>query len=155
MLAAGLCNNALYDGDNGFSGDPTEVALLAAAHKSNVALSDYARLNEIPFSSERRLMSVVVQRNGKQTVFVKGAPEVVIERCVSTYSDHEAHSNSDIDREELLQAAGRMASGGLRVLALASKQEGFGRRSEIENGLEFLGLTGLSGALSRSNWRNS
>jgi len=144
MLAAGLCNNALYDGENGFSGDPTEVALLAAALKSKVALTDYARVDEIPFSSERKLMSVVVERNGKQTVFVKGAPEVVIERCVSTYSDDEASLDSDIDEEGLLQAASRMASEGLRVLALASKREGFGRRSEIENDLVFLGLAGLN-----------
>jgi len=89
LMAGLLCNDSeLIEADGAWKikGDPTEAALVVAAHKAGVMSGklrgDYARVAEVPFSSERKFMSTVHDTpDGGKIVFVKGAPEVVLARC--------------------------------------------------------------------------
>lgn len=88
LLEAGyLCNNASLDegpsaGSGGpkVLGDPTEAALLVSAKKAKITPTG-ERISEIPFSSERKMMTVVIKRESKYFVFSKGAPEILLEHC--------------------------------------------------------------------------
>ena len=162
LLAAGLCNNASFDLAGGLRGDPTETALLEGAVASGVDLADYTRLHEIPFSSERKMMSVVVQRDNRIFVFSKGAPEVVIPLCSAAFDAGGSILLDSKGREVLLEKNGNLAAQALRLLALAYRElpadQDWGRyvnasddslRSDedhkfFEHDLVFLGLAGLS-----------
>ncbi len=144
LLAAGLCNNAQRDPERGFIGDPTEVALLAGALKAGVDLGAYRRLDEVPFSSERKMMSVVVERDALRLVFSKGAPEVLLERCTAACTAEGILELGDEDRKRLRQQTDQLAGQALRVLALAYKEADATDHASMERGLVFLGLAGLS-----------
>jgi Ca2+-transporting ATPase len=83
LLAGGLCNNAHRRDDGAFLGDPTEVALLQGALQAGVELDGWDRIEELPFSSERKRMSVAVRRGGTCRVLAKGAPEEILARCTA------------------------------------------------------------------------
>jgi Ca2+-transporting ATPase len=103
-------------------GDPTEGALLMAAIKAEVEPLDQARhvIYELPFDSERKMMSVVVrQPNGSVVMYTKGAPEVVLGHCVAELRNGTAHPLDDCRRDEILRVAAGMAGRAFRVLALA------------------------------------
>ncbi len=119
-----FCNNA---DPKTLEGDPTEVAIMRFSLKHGKFHGN--RVKEIPFSSARKMMSVVVERDGKLFMYTKGAPEVVVELC------------KNVDREHVLQKAEEMASKGLRVLAMAYKE--CENISCPENDLIFVGLVGL------------
>ena len=94
LRASAACNEAGISREDGrFSvvGDPTEGALLVAAAKGGLVLEDIdarmPRLFTIPFSSERKLMTMVRNVDGRPRAFVKGAPEVVLRRCSWMRSD--------------------------------------------------------------------
>ena len=139
FTALALSNDAHRSARGEVSGDPTEVALLeaalAAGFDKNALLADFPRIAEYPFDSERKRMATVHESPSGVVAFVKGAPEAVLERCLAT------------DRDAIAAAAERMAAGGLRVLAIASRRlPGFDAETtpdQIENSLTFLGLTGL------------
>ncbi|MBW8298675.1 MAG: cation-transporting P-type ATPase [Hydrogenophaga sp.] len=135
--ASALCNDAhvaLRDGQWAVEGDPMEGALLAFAGKvcGNHRL-DYRRLDAIPFDSRHRFMAVLTETTRGRTVYVKGAPERVLRMC------------GDIDLKHWHQRAEAMAGLGMRILALAERQE-LGETiapTSLEQGLRFLGLVGL------------
>lgn len=135
--AAALCNDAhllCRDGEWGVEGDPMEGALLAFAGK---VLGGHRpashRLDAIPFDSRHRFMAVLSDGPDGRLVHVKGAPERVLGMC------------ADIDHDHWHTCADAMASQGLRVLALAERQEPQGAidPASLEGGLCFLGLVGL------------
>ena len=144
LLAAALCNNTQYDSKTGFQGDPTEVALLAGAHKAKINMDDYVRIDEFPFSSERKMMSVIVQNDRHHFMFSKGAPEVLIDRCHKLYTPDGAVELSKEDKSRLLEVNSQLAGQALRVLALAYKEYSVLNHDEAETDLIFLGLAGLS-----------
>jgi Ca2+-transporting ATPase len=144
LLAGALCNNAHYDSKIGFQGDSTEVALLAGAHKAKINTDDYVRIDEIPFSSERKMMSVIVQNDRHRFLFSKGAPEVLIDRCRKLYTPDGAVELSKEDKNRLLEVNSHLAGQALRVLALAYKENCPLNHDEAETDLIFLGLAGLS-----------
>ena len=126
------------------NGDPTETALVDAADRLGVdpvALRrDSELLLEVPFESERRYSAAVARQNGEVRLFVKGAPERVLEMCSV------GENGGQIDRDEVLAAAGDMAARGLRVLAFASVPlDGAPQRTEDlpTDGLELSGLQGM------------
>jgi magnesium-transporting ATPase (P-type) len=145
-----LCNDAsINDGEDGrtVAGDPTEGALVVAAEKLGFDAGEtrrrFARVDSIPFESERRYMATLNDTpEGKEArrVYLKGAPEVVLERCAS------AAGGGPLDRDEALGEVERMASQGMRVLAVAAKS-GAGRdtieETDAEDGFEFLGFAGM------------
>ena len=144
MLAAGLCNNAHLSADGSFMGDSTEIALLAGAVKAGVPLIDYTRTEEIPFSSERRMMSVVVGGGDSPMLLAKGAPERIMEVSTRVLEAGDEVPLDDERRRRIEAATTDLASQGYRVLALAMGPAPTGDGEAIEANLTFVGLAGIS-----------
>ena len=142
--AAALCNNAGENAAKGFSGEPTETALLAWAfeHGGKEIRKSAERLSERPFDSARKRMSVLVRLgDGKTLVFTKGAPDMLLGLCQSVLSEGKVVPMSTAEKARCQDALSAMAKEALRVLAFACKETedaGFS-----EDGLIFLGFCGL------------
>ena len=144
LLAAGLCNNAHHAPDGTFYGDPTEVALLVGALKAGVDLTPWERHEEVPFSSQRKLMSVVVERGDEHLVLAKGAPEVVLARCSAILTHAGIRPMEESDGRQIRALNEELADSAYRVLALAGKDGLPATREEAEHDLVFYGLAALS-----------
>ena len=138
---ATLCcdGNVVFGEKEEHIGDPTETAIIVAAHKNGSEKSElnekYHRLGEIPFDSDRKLMTTVNEIDGKITVIVKGAFDMLTPRCVSG------------DIEKARKITEEMSGEALRVLAVAYKvidnlPEEM-TTTALENGLTFMGLLGM------------
>ena len=151
-----LCGNTrlIEKSDNSsldIEGDPTEVALARAAIDAgidrNTVNDSYRRLREIPFDSDRKLMSVICRASGGDLfLFAKGAPEIIIEKCTRIMiADRERDITFD-DRENLKNECGRMTSGALRVMAFAYRTVHSGElwSDKLEQELVFIGLAGMT-----------
>ena len=146
-----LCNNSRID-ESTFLGDPTEAALLVAASKSNMEMDNvkkqYPRVSEIPFSSERRLMTTVHDApSGRQVAYVKGSPEKVLELCEFIYIEGKTKKLDEKLRTELLSKNEEMANQALRVLAMAYRDltdeiSGYDEEN-LERDLVFVGFMGM------------
>jgi Ca2+-transporting ATPase len=158
LLAADRANNAaLQQHDDGWTmhGDPTEGALLVAARKAGLCSTDlngrFARLGEVPFSSERKLMSTVhtdAHCPGRVLVFAKGAPDVLLARCSDERVGAETRSLTSARRAAILSEVEGLAGEALRTLGLASRVLPCGAidgdiDQRIEEYLVFLGLVGM------------
>ncbi|MEM3031121.1 MAG: cation-translocating P-type ATPase [Candidatus Micrarchaeia archaeon] len=155
LRVAALCNNAslVLDAKSGARraiGDPTEAALLVLAEKAGLGrevLKQGARfVQEFPFDSDRKRMTVVYQIGGETLALTKGAPEVVLARCSRVLSGGRVRAMSPADRRAVIAANKAMASKALRVLAFAQRRIRDGRKhemAEVERGLTFIGLVGL------------
>ena len=138
-----LCCDGDVSIENGrevHKGDPTETAIVAAAMKAlktDKATLDsiYPRMCEIPFDSDRKLMTTVCMIDGKPYAIVKGGSDIVIDRCV------------DVDKEAATKANLEMANDALRVLGVAVKPLAEAPSNptseELEYGLNFVGLVGM------------
>lgn len=148
LLALALANDAARGADGAFLGDPTEAALAAAAadagYERHLLERTMPRRAEIPFSSERGMMSTLNDGSQGMVLFVKGAPEWVLERSVRAYG---GRGLAPLDREAMLAAAERLAADGLRVLAFASREFAAPpvdlSPQALEGDLTFLGFAGL------------
>ncbi|MBR3715166.1 MAG: calcium-translocating P-type ATPase, PMCA-type [Clostridia bacterium] len=139
---ATLCcdGSVIFHGDEEqHIGDPTETAIVLAAHKNSMPKdelnSTYPRLAEIPFDSDRKLMTTVNSIDGKNIVIVKGAFDMMVPRCISG------------DLETAKNMVNKMSEDALRVLAVAYKEIDEVPQNptseELENGLTFMGLVGM------------
>ncbi len=136
-------------------GDPTEGALLVAARKAGIAedvLSErFVRVGEVPFSSERRLMTTIhtdAQRSEILRAFTKGAPDVLLARCTHELVGTDARLLTDVRREEILRANESLAREGLRTLGVAYRSLPGGTDLDaidagIEKQLVLAGLVGM------------
>ena len=126
-------------------GDPTEGALVVAAAKLGLdkAMLDEAqpRLGEVPFTSESRRMATMHRTPGGRTVFVKGAPEVVIDACSQVEGPGGPLPLDAAARGKVLEAAKQFAGEALRVLAIAHLPDGTLETSD--KNLTLLGLVGM------------
>ncbi|MDD2700638.1 MAG: calcium-translocating P-type ATPase, PMCA-type [Sideroxydans sp.] len=146
--ALSLCNDAHMDAHGKARGEPTEAALLLAAHEAGwerAALEQTApRVKELPFDSERKRMTTFHRDADNFIAYSKGSPESLLPCCTQMLS---ANGEQDIDRDALLQQAERMASEGLRVLAFACRRWPTLPESDAHETLEqellFLGFAGL------------
>ncbi len=150
-----LCNDSKAsrtDRDTvSFMGDPTETALAYFASSKGIqkdAIDSLApRTNEIPFDSERKLMSTVNQINGIYRVITKGAPDVLLERCDRILSNGEIKALAEKDKNAILDANRKMAGKALRVLAVAIKDmEEVPEKltsDNTESEMVFVGLVGM------------
>lgn len=151
-----LCNNARIvendsDSEIDIEGDPTEVALARAAIDAGLdreaVSSAYRRVREIPFDSERKLMSVICRTSsGELFLFAKGAPEIIIDKCTKIMiADRERDITYD-DREKLRDECSAMTSRALRVMAFAYRtvQPAQLWRDDLESQLVFIGLAGMT-----------
>lgn len=145
LLRAGvLCNDAALqtEGKGSITGDPTEGALLVAAEKAGVRVKEIrdrcGRVDAIPFESEHQFMATLNEDGeGQRAIILKGAPEVVLKRCQQDGASTDA----------VFQEMDRLASQGMRVLAMARKAvpaSHAGLKSEdVEGGFALLGLQGM------------
>jgi Ca2+-transporting ATPase len=155
LTVGALCSNATLEYENGawrILGDPTEGALIVAAAKAGLEKAElekiYPRVGEIPFTSERKRMTTVHSTlEGEQFVFVKGAPEVVLERCTHIFEKGKEKKLTDSKRKEILETNEKLASDALRVLGMAFKKVPKTLKEFIEetleNNLVFIGLEGM------------
>ncbi len=151
LRASTLCSNASYDGKS-VLGDTTEGALIVAAAKAGMQKgnldNDYPRLQEVPFTSERKRMTTVHRSpEGEVFVYVKGAVEMILERSTSILKDGKAVKLTN-EREQILKTNEEMASQALRVLAIAYKmlpktETKKHDEEELESNLVFIGLAGM------------
>ncbi len=151
LLAGVLDNEAeVYESEGGerSTGDPTEVALLVAGAHAGIdheeARGTHALFAQIPFESERRYSATVRERGGHHRLWVKGAPERVLDMCTALQG---RGGREPLDRERVLAAAHEMAGRGLRVLAFAWNDVPAPPAAEEElpepRDLALLGLVGL------------
>ena len=146
-----LCNNSSIDGSR-VLGDPTEGALVVAASKSNMKVGDvekqYPRVAEIPFSSNRRLMTTIHDTpEGRRVAYVKGSPEKVLQLCRFIHLEGKQKRLDDELKSELLGMNEEMANQALRVLGMAYREIPDTMLSYDEKNLEkdlvFVGLVGM------------
>lgn len=127
------------DGTEQHIGDPTETSILVAAHKNGMEQDElnrqYPRLAELPFDSDRKLMTSVNQIDGKIVAIVKGAFDMMAARCVS--GDLEAAKEKN---DEMSRGALRVLAVGYKILEEVPEDP---TSEELENGLTLLGLVGM------------
>jgi Ca2+-transporting ATPase len=158
LTACVLCNDAQLQQDDHkwiILGDPTEGALLSLAGKAGLFRDIHnhknPRVAEIPFSSERKRMSVICQlqdhENPESVMFTKGSPELILAQCTSVVVGNQNVFLAEADRQRILEQNNEMAGKGLRVLGFATRSltilppEGEEEGSEQE--LVWLGLVGM------------
>lgn len=165
-----LCNNSVYstpqNGNLGFGkirslfskqtnfkivGDPTEVALSIAAIKAGITqnrLSSYHRIDELPFDSDRKCMSVICKNSSGETfVFTKGAPDMIIDKCSRIMTSRGIVKLDDMTKRTITKINDEMANNALRVMGLAYRKLEAGtyksQSGNLERDLVFVGLMGM------------
>ena len=143
-----LCNDGAINGETAV-GDPTETALLSFCRTiggdENKVREEFPRLQEIPFDSDRKLMSTLHFRNNRYEMLIKGAPDVLLARCTSIDQNGEILPLTDEIRSAIVDQNRDFSSQGLRVLAFAKKvlSENRPLTLEDENDLIFTGLIAM------------
>ncbi|MBE3591871.1 MAG: calcium-translocating P-type ATPase, SERCA-type [Thermoanaerobacter sp.] len=155
-----LCNNAKIKRkkikigretleEEKYIGDPTEAAILSFSIKSGLSLElveNTKRMEEIPFDSDRKRMSVIVEINGEKYAYVKGAPDVILDLCTYKYTEGKEVPLTVFDKKRILDINESFGREALRVLAFAYKKlpPKFPMVAEfIEKDLVFVGLEGM------------
>lgn len=143
-----LCNDATSK-DGVQTGDPTEVALIDVGNKVNILKEnlnkEFKRVNEIPFDSDRKLMTTVNSYNGKYNVFTKGAIDSILKISNKILVNGEIKEFTNEEKDATLNASNSMSNDALRVLALAYKTIGNENVApdNLEKNLIFVGLMGM------------
>ncbi len=159
LAAADRANNAVLQNNEGHwsvQGDPTEGALIVAARKAGLEAealdARFGRVGEIPFSSERKLMSTVHtdgEREDGLRAFTKGAPDVLLSHCSHELVGEETKLLTMERRAAILQANEELAGEALRTLGVAFRSlpvqptDGEAFEDDVEHDLVFLGLLGM------------
>lgn len=146
----GLCNDVKKDKNGNLVGDPTEVALynysekltnLSGPHQSNI------RVSEIPFDSERKMMSTFNKDGKKIMQCTKGAPDVIMQRCTHYLKNSEICKLDEAAKKEILNKNKTMSQKALRVLATAYRlydaMPSDLTSESCENSMIFIGLVGM------------
>jgi Ca2+-transporting ATPase len=147
LQIAVLCNDADAGADEtGRVGDPTELALLDFARKSGVSAPDlrraYRRLAEVPFDSDRKCMATLHDLDEGRRLLVKGAPDVLLERCAFLDSGARPQPLGDADRDRIRGRLDDMAGRALRVLAFAWKDAAGAETASAEDEIDLV-MAGL------------
>ncbi|MBW3022596.1 calcium-translocating P-type ATPase, PMCA-type [Candidatus Woesearchaeota archaeon] len=150
FLCGALCNNSSIGsdekGNKKYLGDQTEIALRRISDRLGNIKEElekkYEKVNEISFTSKRKMMSVVYKYENKLFVYSKGAPEVIIEKCDRIYKNGKVVKLSSSDKKNILEQNKKFASKALRILGFAFK-ETKDKEKGIEKGLIFLGLQAM------------
>ncbi|MBS3159861.1 calcium-translocating P-type ATPase, PMCA-type [Candidatus Woesearchaeota archaeon] len=127
LRIAKLCNN--------YISDPTEKALISFIKQFNYN-KDYKRINEVPFSSEKKYMSTINLINNKEIIHIKGAPEFILKNSKKILINNKIKDLDNKTKQEIFKNYNRMANNALRVLALAYS-------TTTEKELIFVGLIGM------------
>ena len=142
-----LCNDTVINEGNKLVGDPTETALIAYARYLNnvdplAMRNSMERVEEIPFDSDRKLMTTVNLLDNKKVSFTKGAVDMLLDKCTKILDKNVVRDITANDIDKIQEANDLMADKALRVLAYAYKLEGLNKK-ELEQDLIFVGLTGM------------
>lgn len=124
------------DGEN-----PTEKAIIEKCKAMGINKHTYDRISEIPFDSQRKLMSVMVPYFGEKRIITKGAPEILLKRCSHIIENGEMKELDSSKSRKVLVEAEKMAKDALRVIAVAYRDTKLSKISE--NDLTFVGLIGM------------
>lgn len=145
-----LCNDTKISNDGTLTGDPTETALVDMAFKLNFDPTVYdrmPRIGEIPFDSDRKLMTTVNEINGKYLVYTKGGVDELLHRCNSYILNGEIKKDLDKYSTLIKEHNENMAKDALRVLACGYKEidhkPNTEETKEIEKELTFIGMVGM------------
>lgn len=151
MLSMVLANDTKIEQGGKLLGDPTETALIQFAFDKNVdvdkLLVQKKRVQEVAFDSERKLMSTVNLDGDDYLVAVKGAPDLLLDRCTRIEENGQVRAITDQDKKAILEANDDMAQQALRVLGLAYKKVDSlfakAKSENVESELVFAGLVGM------------
>ena len=145
-----LCNDTKVGPDNELTGDPTETALIDMGMKLNIdvhKIFDIDRLAELPFDSERKLMSTVHKVNDKYIVYTKGAIDELLKRCDNYIINGKIEEDLENYKSQIGKTNEELAKNALRVLGFAYKELDKLPTNEemqtIENHLTFVGMVGM------------
>ncbi|MGX7196771.1 cation-translocating P-type ATPase [Enterococcus olivae] len=144
-----LCNDASFDSEaETILGDPTEGAMVVLGYKLGMDKekwdNDFTRIDELPFDSDRKLMSTVHKHTAEHALmFTKGAPDELLKRCVNVQTANGIEPLTDEKREVILKTNEGFAQDALRVIAVAYKELPAENFQVEEEGLTFVGLVGM------------
>lgn len=145
-----LCNDTKISKDGSLTGDPTETALVDMAFNLNFDPSIYdrtPRVQEIPFDSDRKLMTTVNEVDGKYIVYTKGGIDELLKRCKAYEINNKIYEDLDNYINKIREKNEEMAREALRVLGCAYKEiDHIPSKNEmeaIENDLIFIGMVGM------------
>ena len=144
LLKSGALNNNAELKNGNMIGDPTEGSLIVSAAKAGLIKEEleieYSRIDEIEFTSERKIMTTVHRHHGEKIAFVKGAPEVLLRICNSIYINGNVKKLTEQDKLEIIETNRQFAGEALRVLGFAYKTV---VDTDPEKNLTFIGLQGM------------
>lgn len=150
LEASVLCNDARIertgeDHEYKIFGTPTEASLLIMAAKADLFGEDlrWIREEEVPFSSERKMMSVLGHSLSQYSLFAKGAPEMVLERCQFVQTGKGVKTLTEEEKAKIFKVSTELSQKSYRILALAYQKMEQKVKSYREDGLVFLGLVGI------------
>ena len=146
-----LCNDTKIGEYKKLTGDPTETALVDLAYKIDKDAKDimdtHKRVGEVPFDSERKLMTTINEYNGKYMVFTKGAVDELMKKCIGYTLDGNIKNDLQEYRKKVSENNMLMANNALRVLGFAYKElnaiPGEEEIKQIEKDLIFIGMVGM------------
>ncbi|MBI3032741.1 cation-translocating P-type ATPase [Candidatus Woesearchaeota archaeon] len=149
LQISSLCNNAQFS-ENTLVGDPTELALLVAAAKSNlnvdVLKNTFQRIDEISFTSERKIMTTVHKTVKKYLSYTKGAPYEVVAHCTHIKINGKVKKFTSQEKKKILEVNHAMGDRALRVLACAYKSLSsykLSDKKQLEQNMIFVGFVGM------------
>ncbi len=144
LLRIGALNNDALLNDKTVIGDPTEGSLIVSAAKAGLEKEELEkkspRIDEIEFTSERKMMTTIHEINGEKVAYVKGAPEVILKHCNSVYDNGKVRKLTNEEKKKILDINTEFADSALRVLGFAYRTV-FGKVEE--KNLTFVGLQGM------------
>lgn len=150
LKTAVLCNDSKIerkgtDSEYNVKGTPTEAALLIMAAKEGIFREDFGfiRKEEIPFSSERKMMSVLYKEKNKNYIYAKGAPEILINKCGFIQKENKIIKLTKKEKKIILKYNKKFTSKRFRVLAFGFKEIDSIKKDNFEKSLVFLGLVAL------------
>lgn len=142
-----LCNDTKEAEDGTLTGDPTETALIDMGNIVKFNLEKYPRIAELPFDSERKLMTTVHKVGEKFVVYTKGGVDELLSCCTTYQKYGDIKTDLDNYKERVLECNKKMAEGALRVLAAGYKiidhTLSEGDIKKLESGLTFVGMVGM------------
>ena len=151
MKAFIYCNDCNYNFkvkniEEALHGDPTETALIKGFFKDVPLLESFVvnanRVFDIPFDSTRKMMTVIMREDGKETCYMKGAPERVIDKCTHILEQGKVKPLTPQKKKQVASYIESMSNRALRCIAAAYKDEEVVKNERVENGLVFLGVAG-------------
>ena len=145
-----LCNDTKITENDKLAGDPTETALVDLGFKldyEGTLYGQYPRIKEIPFDSDRKLMTTVHEADGKYIVYTKGGVDELLAKCTKYIINGEIKEDLEVFKEEIKKVNDKMASSALRVLAMAYKELDHEPTNEemknMEKDLIYVGMVGM------------